>query len=181
MSLELYVGNIVNDSLLEKADAIVNPSNPMMKMGMGVSMAIFQKAGVDELEAYTEKTYNISYNDISRKNEMKETEIRITPGFNIPCDIIFAQSPNLQYYEHNQYNIAYEKLLETYKNVLDCCLKNKYNTILLPSLGTGHYGFKHINLAKEVVNILKSYSDKLNIIFVLYDNDIKKIYKQYLI
>ena len=181
MSLELYVGNIVNDDLLKKADAIVNPSNPMMKMGMGVSMAIFQKAGVDELEAYTEDTYNISYNDISRKNEMKETEIRITPGFNIPCDIIFAQSPNLQYYKQNQYNIAYEKLLKTYKNILDCCIKNEYNTILLPSLATGHYGFKHADVAKYVNNILKSYSDKLNIIFVLYDNDIKIIYEQYMI
>lgn len=101
MGLELYVGNIVDDDLLKKANAIVNPSNPMMKMGMGVSMAIFQKAGVDELEAYTESTYNISYDDISRKNEMTETEIRIVPGFNIPCDIIFVQSPNLQYYEQN--------------------------------------------------------------------------------
>lgn len=181
MGLELYVGNIVDDDLLKKADAIVNPSNQMMKMGMGVSMAVFQKAGVDELEAYTESTYNISYNDISRKNEMKETEIRITPGFNIPCEIIFAQSPNLQYYQQNQYNVAYEKLFKTYKNVLDCCVENKYSTILLPSLGTGHYGFKHIDAAKDVINILKSYSDKFNIIFVLYDNDIKKIYKQYLI
>ena len=43
MGLELYVGNIVDDDLLEKANAIVNPTNPMMKMGMGVSMAIFQK------------------------------------------------------------------------------------------------------------------------------------------
>ena len=119
MGLELYVGNIVDDDLLKKANAIVNPSNPMMKMGMGVSMAIFQKAGVDELEAYTESTYNISYDDISRKNEMTETEIRIVPGFDIPCDIIFVQSPNLQYYEQNEYNIAYQKLLKTYKNVLD--------------------------------------------------------------
>lgn len=181
MGLELYVGNIVDDDLLKKVNAIVNPSNPMMKMGMGVSMAIFQKAGVDELEAYTESTYNISYDDISRKNEMTETEIRIVPGFNIPCDIIFVQSPNLQYYEQNEYNIAYQKLLKTYKNVLDCCVKNKYNTILLPSLGTGHYGFKHIDTAKDVINILKSYSNKLNIIFVLYDNDIKKIYEQYMI
>ena len=43
MGLELYVGNIVDDDLLKKANAIVNPSNPMMKMGMGSVWPFFKK------------------------------------------------------------------------------------------------------------------------------------------
>ena len=44
MGLELYVGNIVDDDLLKKANAIVNPSNPMMKMGMGGQYGHFSKS-----------------------------------------------------------------------------------------------------------------------------------------
>lgn len=182
MSLNLYVGNIVDDSLLELADAIVNPTNPMMKMGMGVSMAIFQKDGVDELENYTANTFNISYEDVSRKNEMKETEIRITPGFNIPCDIIFAQSPNLEYYDSDKYEFAHEKLMQTYQNILDVSIERNYKTILLPSLGTGHYGFTHEDVAKDVIALLKDYCGKnlINIIFVLFNEDTKIKYEKYI-
>lgn len=182
MGLTIIAGNIVDDELLNKADAIVNPTNPMMKMGMGVSMAIFQKAGVDELEEYTAKTFNISYADISRANEMKETEIRLTPGFKIPCDIIFVQSPNLEHYNCADYPVAYDKLINTYKNLLDFSISNGYKTILLPSLGTGHYGFKHKDVARDVITLLKEYtSDSLiNVIFVLLDEETKSIYEKHI-
>lgn len=75
------VGNIVDDELLKKADAIVCPTNPMMKLGSGACGAIFRKAGVKELEDYTEKAFGLSYDNSENPNAMKPTEIRITPGF----------------------------------------------------------------------------------------------------
>ena len=48
--LNIVVGDITDNYLLSLADAIVLPTNPMMRCGAGVSGAIFRKAGVDDLE-----------------------------------------------------------------------------------------------------------------------------------
>lgn len=145
-------------------------------------MAIFQKAGVDELESYTERRFGISYADETRKNEMKPTEIRVTPGFNLPCDIIFAQSPNLAFYSDENIGMVHLLLYKTYENLLKFAKNHGYKNILLPSLGTGHYGFLHNNVAKDVVNILECYADAydINIYLVLLDEETAKIYKQYM-
>ena len=60
---EFYIisGNITGDKILKLGDVIVNPTNPMMRPGGGVSGDIFRKAGVDVLENYTAMTFGISY------------------------------------------------------------------------------------------------------------------------
>ena len=58
-TLHVVVGNIVDDKLLRLVEAVVLPTNPMMRCGAGVSGAIFHKAGVDELESYTERRFGI--------------------------------------------------------------------------------------------------------------------------
>lgn len=179
-TLKIMVGNIVDDNILVLGDAIVNPTNPMMRMGSGVSEAIFKKAGVDELERYTEHRFNISYYDSSRKNEMKPTEVRVTPGFCIPCDIIFAQSPNLYNYSELEKETAYKLLYKTYENTLRIADNRGYNSILLPSLGTGHYGFTHETVAYKVIDILKNYTanHKLNVFLILFDEKTAQLYKR---
>lgn len=178
-SLKILCGNIVDDRFLMLGDAIVNPTTPMMRMGSGVSEAIFKKAGIDKLEQYTEQQFKISYSDSSRKNEMKPTEIRVTPGFRIPCDIIFAQSPNLYNYEEPDKEIAYGLLYQTYENVLQFAENKGYHTLLLPSLGTGHYGFRHEMVAPKVMEILKNYTahHKLNVVLILFDEKTASLYK----
>ena len=47
--LHIISGDITDDRLIRLADAIVVPTNPMMRCGAGVSSAVFQKAGVDVL------------------------------------------------------------------------------------------------------------------------------------
>ena len=71
----------------------------MMVYGMWVSEVGYKKAGINELESYCESTFNCGYKDNQLKNNMKPTEIRITPGFNLGMDIIFAQSPNTIYFD----------------------------------------------------------------------------------
>ena len=51
----VLIGDITSDSILKGHDLIINPTNPQMVAGAGVSGAIFKKAGVDRLEDYTQK------------------------------------------------------------------------------------------------------------------------------
>lgn len=175
-NLIILHGNIVGDGILKLGDAIVLPTNPMMRCGAGVSGAIFKKAGVDQLEHYTEKAFGISYYDLTRKNEMKPTEVRVTPGFALPCDIIFAQGPKA--YEYEDFNEARILLLRTYQNVLHTAIVRGYKSILLPALGTGSYGFSHEDTAENVMNLLKTVlqDTNLTVYFVVYEEESKNIY-----
>lgn len=176
----LLHGNIVDDDILKLGDAIVLPTNPMMRCGAGVSGAIFKKAGVDKLEQYTEKAFGISYYDLTRKNEMKPTEIRVTPGFALPCDIIFAQGPKA--YEYEDFEDALNLLLQTYQNIIHTAIVRGYKSILLPALGTGSYGFTHVDTAESVMNVLKVALQENNLIvyLVVYEEELRNIYLQYL-
>lgn len=177
--LFLQSGDITSDIFLSLADAIVNPTNPMMRCGAGVSGAIFKKAGVDLLEAYTERKFGISYYNKPGENEMKVTDIRITPGFNLPCDIIFAQGPRIWDYEN--YNVAEQLLLNTYINIFMVAVQKGYKSILMPALGTGDYGFSHEQLAPKIMPFICSVINELpfDIYYILFDEDTEKLYWNY--
>lgn len=170
-SLHVLVGNIVDDKLLHQVDAVVLPTNPMMRCGAGISGAIFHKAGVDALESYTERRFGISYFDESRRNEMKTTEVRITPGFALPCDIIFAQGPKA--YDYPNLDTALEYLLTTYVNIFKAAAEQKWAAILLPALGTGSYGFSHEDTAPHVMRLLTGLTSEYGITAYLVLNDAK--------
>ncbi|MGN1103829.1 MAG: macro domain-containing protein [Candidatus Coproplasma sp.] len=171
------VGNIVDDELLKTADAIVCPTNPMMKLGSGACGAIFRKAGVKELEDYTEKVFGLSYDNRKNPNVMQPTEIRVTPGFNIPCDIIFAQG--VKVWNCNSYDEALTLFIQTYKNLLDCITQKGYKTVLIPALGTGHYGFTHEATAQFVKDLLRNYASNhdVNLVFVVTEEEVVKLYR----
>ena len=174
------IGNIVDDAFLAKADAIVLPTNPMMRCGAGVSGAIFRKAGVEQLERYTKETYGVSYEDLSRKNEMRPGDVRIAPGFALPCDIIFAQGSKA--YVYANYDEALSLLLLTYKNTLKVAAKQGYRTILMPALGTGSYRFLHAETAEPVMRLLleelRLYD--LSVIFVVLEESVAPLYTRWL-
>lgn len=182
----IVVGNIVDDSILSKADAIVLPSNPMMRYGGGVSGAIFEKAGIDELETYAMRKYGISYESDSRENEMKVGEVRITPGINIPMDIIWVRGPRLWDYSEEKYEYAEYLLLETYQNVLKFAYEQGYKSVLIPSLGTGTYGFEHelvgIKVSKAINDFLFNiesdveYEEPFKVTLVLHEENVIKYY-----
>ena len=175
-ALNIVVGDITDDYLLNLADAIVLPTNPMMRCGAGVSGAIFQKAGVDDLEEYTEQTFGISYYDETRKNEMKSTEVRVTPGFALPCKIIFAQGPNL--YDFSDFQVALGLLLKTYENILQKAVECGFKTILIPTLGTGSYGFTHEDTSQELIKTITKFlqQNEIKVYFVVQSDDVKELY-----
>ena len=173
--LNILVGDITDDKIIIGHDAIVNPTNPRMVCGAGVSGAIFQKAGVQKLEAYTQNTYNINY--FTQDNLMTVGEIRITPGFNLGIDILFVQGPKEYDYEND--SVAKSLLLTTYKNLIKTAYTNGYKNILCPSLGTGSYCFKHKDVASDVVTIIRENIKDidLNIDLVLYNESDKQYYE----
>ncbi len=173
-TLNICVGDITSDAILKNHDLIINPTNSRMVCGMGVSQSIFHKAGTEQLENYTQSKYNISY--FTEDNLMQVGEIRITPGFALGLDIMFVQGPKL--YDYNEYKVAKSILLEIYKSIVEKAYFEGYKNILIPSLGTGNYGFEHRDIAKEVISVLKEslkYKD-INIDFVLYNETEKKYY-----
>ena len=173
--LRIFIGDITSDEILENHDLIINPTNPAMVAGAGVSGAIFKKAGVDELERYTQEHFNINYfSDIYKEeNIMKIGEIRITPGFNLNMDIMFVQGPKR--WEHDN---SIELLKNTYINMLNEILDKGYKNVLMPSLGTGEYRFNHSEVGLIVKEILSNFiKDKdINIDLVLFNEDDEKYY-----
>ena len=165
-------GNITDDTILKGHDSIVNPTNPRMVCGAGVSGSIFKKAGVNLLEEYTSKTYNITYENSN--NLMKVGEVRITPGFNLNMDIIFVQGG--VYWGSNS---PIEELINTYHNLLKEIKNKGYKNILCPSLGTGSYGYSHKQVGNIVKNILEEFTKEndINIDLVIYDKEDIKYYK----
>ena len=165
--LKILIGDITSDEILKGHDAIVNATNPAMMHGGGVCGAIFDKAGTKELEAYIKENF---------KTLMRVGEVRITPGFNLGMDIIFAQGP--KYYD---YDNPLKVLQTTYLNLLNEINRNNYKNILLPSLGTGIYGFNHEEVGKMVVSTITEFiKDKeINIDLVLYLEKDKK-YRKFL-
>ncbi len=164
--LKILIGDITSDEILKGHDAIVNATNPAMMHGGGVCGAIFDKVGTKELEAYIKENF---------KTLMRVGEVRITPGFNLGMDIIFAQGP--KYYD---YDNPLKVLQTTYLNLLNEINRNNYKNILLPSLGTGIYGFNHEEVGKMVVSTITEFiKDKeINIDLVLYLEKDKKYYEQ---
>ena len=164
-SLQILVGDITSNNILEGHDAIVNATNPAMMHGGGVCGAIFDKAGSRELTNYIKNNFSTN---------MVVGEMRITPGFKIGMDIIFAQGP--KYYECD---FPIEELKKTYLNLLDTIKSNNYKNVLLPSLGTGIYGYKHSDVGKMVVDTLSEYikDTDINIELVLYFEKDKKYYE----
>lgn len=176
----ISIGNIVDDCFLCCSDVIVNPTNPKMRYGMGVSEAIFRKAGIDSLEKYCEIKFGVGYSKDKQINDMKPAEVRVTPGFSIPCDILFAQGTSVSYFNINEEEII-PLFDRTYKNVFKECIKRNYKKILLPSLGTGHYGIDHVVASKVLIDNAKQFLDvvqEATITLVLFEPKYADMYRK---
>lgn len=173
--LRIIIGDITSDEILINHDLIINPTNPQMVAGAGVSGAIFKKAGVDILEKYTQEHFDINYftGNYKSENIMNIGDVRIAPGFNLNMDIMFVQGPK-QWESDN----SIELLKKTYNNMLNEIFEGHYKNILLPSLGTGDYGFEHNQVGKIVKDLLNNYvKDKdINIDLILYNEKDKQYY-----
>ena len=149
--LVFLTGDIIEEC--KNMDAIVNAQNKYMQMGSGICGAIY-RAGGAELYDYCQNTY---------KEYMVDNEVRITPGFNLNCDVIHVLAPKA--FEQNE---PITKLMKCYDNLLQNIKDNNYKNILIPSLGTGYHGYNHEDIARKLVEKLDSFCKKndINIYFI---------------
>lgn len=161
--LHLITGDIIEKSI--GMDAIVNSQNKYMIKGGGICGAIYNKAG-KELEEYCKNNY---------KTYMKDKEVRITPGFNLNMDIIHVLAP--KYYEQKN---PIDELIDTYNNLLTSITKHNYKKVLIPSLGTGIHGYKHNEVANQVIKTLYNYciNHHIDIYFINKNEQITSIYQE---
>ena len=138
--LYLTCGDFILNS--KNMDAIVNAQNKYMQNGSGICGAIYRASGIELLE-YCQKNY---------KEYMVNGEVRITPGFNLPMDIIHVLAPRF-YEETNPIN----SLMDCYNNVLLSIKDKGYKKVLFPSLGTGIHGYKHEDVVKPLINLLMGF------------------------
>lgn len=147
-------------------DAIVNAQNKYMQYGSGICGAICRASG-NELIEYCQNTY---------KEYMVNGEVRITPGFNLPMNIIHVLAP--KYYEETD---PINSLMDCYNNLLLSIKENGYKKVLIPSLGTGVHGYKHEDVVKPLINLLMGFC-KMNDVEIYLNNMLpiqKDIYLKY--
>ena len=164
--LILVSGDIIKNS--KNVEAIVNSANSYMDYGGGVCGAIYDKAGVEQMENYCHNKW---------LKEMEVNEIRITPGFHLAKEIIHIYAP--RYFEEKD---PIGKLKESYITLFDVIKKENYKSIITASLGTGFHFYPHEEIAEMVITLLKDFcnNNDIEIILDLPDEETKKIYQKYL-
>mgnify|MGYP001025817232 CR=1 FL=1 len=160
--LEIVSGNIFD--YLDNKDLIVNSANKYMIYGSGVCGAIYKKANKELLEDYCKQHY---------REYMKVNEVRITPGFDLDIDILHIYCP--KYYESKNPILD---LLDSYNKIFLLAKEKEYKSIISVSLGTGVHGYKHNDIAKNIIVRLNKLVKEYDIDFtlVLSSEEIKEIY-----
>jgi O-acetyl-ADP-ribose deacetylase (regulator of RNase III) len=167
--IELQKGDITK----MKVDAIVNAANMSLLGGGGVDGAIHRAGG----KAILEECQKIR----AKQGGCKTGEAVITTGGKLPAKyVIHAVGP-----VWHGGKIDEERLLASaYTNSLAIALENEVRSIAFPNISTGVYGFpkdKAAKIAIDVVNDFLNSTDQVDkVIFVCYDDENYKLYKELL-
>ena len=117
-----------NDITKMKVSAIVNAANSDLAMGSGVCGAIFQAAGVQELQAACKPLAPIKTGDAV-----------ITPGFALPARyIIHTVGPVYRNYSPEESETL---LRAAYINSMKLAIENDCESIAFPLISSGIYGY----------------------------------------
>lgn len=167
-NLILVSGDIIENANKYNVEGIVNTANKYMDYGCGVCGAIYDKVGIDKIETYCHSKWI---------KDMEVNEIRITTGFSLCKDIIHIYCP--RHYEEQK---PLEKLKESYQNLFNVILREKYTSVIVPSLATGFHGYEHQYVAQMVIELLTEFcnNNDVKIIFDLFDEETKYIYEKYI-
>jgi len=176
-----------------KADCSVNAANTIMMGGDGVDGALHRAAG-KQLKNYIEMTYRSGLEP--NEPAVKTGQVIHTPSFGLQdiCHSIFhVAGPDCRILDEDQ---AFDSLVETYKNIAITIMKwndhylqtndreKLINEITIPAISTGIYGMEALMsscVAITTLNeILGDYERKVKVIFVLFNDYLKKIYDKVL-
>lgn len=156
---------VTGDITKLKIDAIVNAANTSLLGGGGVDGAIHRAAGAELLD------------ECRKLNGCKTGEAKITKGYNLPSKfVIHTVGPVWHGGSGNEDTL----LAACYFNSLQLATENNITTIAFPSISTGAYRFPSERAAKiafsTVLDFLKNDKSILEVIFVCFDSETKKIY-----
>lgn len=164
--IELLEGDITKLNV----DAIVNAANKHLKGGGGVDGAIHRAAGPMLLNKCKEI--------ISIQKEIPTANVVLTDGFNLVAKYIIHTVGPIWYGGKNN---EPELLAQTYRNILQLSYDKRFNTIAIPNISTGIYGFPK-ELASEIAlqecfKFINKNDYPKKIIFVCYDSQNYELYK----
>ncbi|MFI3251979.1 MAG: macro domain-containing protein [bacterium] len=147
----------VRENILKmKVDAIVNPTNP----------SLLTTGGIDKQVQDIEKEYFT--NQAKDYKKLKVTDVVKFNAYNLECDYIFNVIGPV--YLDGTYNE--EGLLrQCYKNILNKSLEEELDSIAIPILSSGAYGFPKdiaIRISKEEIESFLLDND-ITVYIVVYD------------
>ncbi|MBR5896536.1 MAG: macro domain-containing protein, partial [Lachnospiraceae bacterium] len=153
MSLKI----VRNDITKMNTEAIVNTANDHPTVGSGCDSAVYKAAGFDELLNYRKEKIGF----------VKEGDVFITPGFNLPAKfIIHAVSPHFTDEDET------EKLVRgCYKKSLELARENNIKSIAFPLIATGSFGFPKEAGLRAALDEINSFllKDDMEVYIVVFD------------
>ncbi|MFY7670968.1 O-acetyl-ADP-ribose deacetylase [Tenacibaculum sp. MEBiC06402] len=167
MKIEVIQGDITKIEV----DVIVNAANASLLGGGGVDGAIHRAGGSKILEDCQEIR--------NRQGKCKTGEAVITTAGNLPAKkVIHTVGP--VYNGGKRLEKEKELLANCYKNSLELAKSNDFKSIAFPNISTGIYKFPK-ELASEIaIKTVKENVVLEKVIFVCFDDENYKIYKNYL-
>ncbi|MBQ3150272.1 MAG: macro domain-containing protein [Clostridia bacterium] len=140
-----------------ECDAIVNPSNCFLEPGGGADLAIHSAAGPELYEC------------CRKLGGCPVGEARITPAFSLPCKYVIHTAGPSWYEEKN----ATELLISCYKNCLKLSLENGCQSLALPLIASGAYGFPKDIVLKIATDTISTFlfRHEMTVYLVVYDKD----------
>jgi len=165
---------VVQTSIIDlNTEVIVNPANPQLLRGGGLSGIIHSAAG-DELFEWL-KAYKL----IQNKPALNNGEAIVSPSFKLKCKhIIHAVGPMWRGGHHSEQEV----LRSTYITCIELAEWYKLKSIAFPNISTGIYGFPKKLAAPIIVDTLKSYpySSIKNIVLACHDEENYSLYSELL-
>lgn len=142
-----------------KVDAIVNAANTELKMGDGVSGAIFNAAGITQLQTTCDELAPI-----------KTGEAVITPGFNLSAKfIVHTAGPIYQEWDEDENT---QLLRSSYINSLNLAVEHNLNSIAFPLISSGIYGYPKGKALRVAISAIREFLTdyELEVTLVVFDN-----------
>ena len=144
-------------------DAIVNAANSALVPGGGVDGAINKKAGPDLGRA------------MLKFGGTPTVTAVYTSAFDLNADyVIHAVGPKYQDGEHGEE----ELLSNAYQSVMKLAQKLEVNSLAIPFLSTGVYGYPLEDAVKVAVETVKKFDLEARIYFVAFDESTEEIAKK---
>ena len=139
-----------------KVDAIVDPTNEYLFPGGGTDATIHEVAGPD------------LYKACRKIGQIKIGEAAISEGFRLPAKyVIFTAGPLWKGGTHGER----EQLESCYKNSLMLAIENGCESVAVPLISSGVYGFPKDQVLKIAINTVSEFlfEHELNVYIVVFD------------